>query len=58
MADAKHPKVTVEEMQKMLDKIDWDKFSRNVITENTKNAEAYEKARAKSLQSAAQYVLV
>lgn len=50
--------VTVTELEAFMARIDWDDFNRQVIEENTKNAEAYERARAKSLESAGQYVLV
>ncbi len=51
-------KVSVTDLEAFMARIDWDDFDRRVIEENTKNAEAFERARAKSLESAGQYVLV
>ncbi len=51
-------KVSVTDLKAFMARIDWKDFERRVVKENTKNAEAYEQARAKSLESAGQYVLV
>lgn len=50
--------ISDEELMKVLEQIDWDAHWQKVIEIMSREATAYERARAKSLEGAAQKVLL